>query len=83
MDFQYLSLVSSEEVQSVMLKHFHQMSLFVVCFPKLCKPTLKLLVKLWSEGLSQPVRILAFLCLTRLACNRQNQMLETVLKVCH
>ncbi|XP_059473925.1 nucleolar complex protein 2 homolog [Neocloeon triangulifer] len=78
---QYLGLVSSEEVQATVLKHFHQMSLFVVCFPKMCKTALKLLVKLWSEGLSQPVRILAFLCLSRFACNRQNQMLEMVLKV--
>ncbi|XP_065332091.1 nucleolar complex protein 2 [Cloeon dipterum] len=78
---QYLELVSSEEVQTVMLKHFHQMSLFVVCFPKMCKTALKLLVKFWSQGLSQPIRILAFLCLARFACNKQNQMLEMVLKV--
>ncbi|KAF4531941.1 hypothetical protein B566_EDAN006633 [Ephemera danica] len=76
-----LSRVSSEHIQAVVLKHLHQMTPLVACFGNLSRVALRRLATMWSEGATQEVRILAFLCIAKLACDRQNQQLEFVLKL--
>lgn len=74
-----LSGVSSENILTVMLKHLHQMSVFVACFTRVSKLALKKLLSLWSTG-EETVRVLAFLSILRITRNQQTALLDLVLK---
>ncbi|XP_047515368.1 nucleolar complex protein 2 homolog [Pieris napi] len=71
--------VSSENILTVMLKHLHQMSVFVACFTRVSKMALKKLISLWSTG-EETVRVLAFLSILRITRNQQTSLLDLVLK---
>lgn len=73
--------VSSEDISCVLLKHFHQMIPFLSCLPTIVFPTLKRLVSLWSTNESETVKVLAFLCLLKLANSDTAMYLRLVLKV--
>lgn len=73
--------MSSEDISCVLLKHFHQMIPFLSCLPTIVKPGLKRLVSLWSANESETVKVLAFLCLLKLANSDTSVYLEMVLKV--
>lgn len=74
-----LSGVSSENILTVMLKHLHQMSVFVACFTRVSKLALKKLITLWSTG-EETVRVLAFLSILRITRNQQTALLDLGLK---
>ncbi|VVC36265.1 Armadillo-type fold,Armadillo-like helical,Nucleolar complex protein 2 [Cinara cedri] len=75
-----LNNVSSEDISCVLLKHFHQMIPFLSCLPTIVKPGLKRLIALWSASESETVKVLAFLCLLKLANSDTSVYLEMVLK---
>lgn len=74
-----LSGVSSENILTVLLKHLHQMSVYVACFNSISKRALKKLISLWSNS-EETVRVLAFLCILRITRNQQTSLLDLVLK---
>ncbi|CAG4998374.1 unnamed protein product [Parnassius apollo] len=74
-----LSGVTSENILTVLLKHLHQMSIYVACFSRISKQSLKKLIMLWSSG-EETVRVLAFLCILRITRNQQAALLDLVLK---
>ncbi|KAL0894936.1 hypothetical protein ABMA27_013433 [Loxostege sticticalis] len=74
-----LSGVTSENILTVLLKHLHQMSVYVACFSRISKLALKKLIILWSTG-EETVRVLAFLCILRITRNQQANLLDLVLK---
>lgn len=76
-----LNNVSSEDIMCVLLKHFHQMIPFLSCLPTIVKPVLKRLVALWSANESETVKVVAFLCVLKLANSDPSIYLEMVLKV--
>jgi hypothetical protein len=76
---QILSNVSSAHILTVLLKHLHQLTMFVPYFGKLKLPLLRRLVGLWSSG-EETVRVVAFLCILKITTNEQ-EMLKDVLKV--
>lgn len=76
-----LNNVSSEDIMCVLLKHFHQMIPFLSCLPTIVKPVLKRLVALWSANESETVKVVAFLCVLKLANSDPSVYLEMVLKV--
>jgi hypothetical protein len=78
--FQFLGSVSSPQIVGVVLKHLHQLSMFVPYFTRLRRPLLKRLVSLWGSG-EETVRVVAFLCLLKITTNQQQALLEKVLKV--
>lgn len=78
---QLLNNVSSEDITCVVLKHFHQMIPFLSCLPTIVKPVLKKLVALWSTNESEAVKVVAFLCILKLANSDPSVYLEMVLKV--
>lgn len=71
--------VTSENILTVLLKHLHQMSVYVACFTRVSKQALKNLLKFWSSG-DETVRVLAFLCILRITRNQQTALLDLVLK---
>ncbi|XP_011554611.3 nucleolar complex protein 2 homolog [Plutella xylostella] len=71
--------VTSTNILTVLLKHLHQMSVYVACFGRISKQSLKRLITLWSSG-EETVRVLAFLCILRITRNQQTSLLELVLK---
>ncbi|CAK1550076.1 unnamed protein product [Leptosia nina] len=75
-----LSGVSSVNILTVLLKHLHQMSIFIGCFTRVSKLALKKLITLWSTG-EETVRVLAFLSILRITRNQQTALLDLVLKV--
>uniref|UniRef100_A0A1B6DZR8 Uncharacterized protein n=1 Tax=Clastoptera arizonana TaxID=38151 RepID=A0A1B6DZR8_9HEMI len=72
--------VTSPHIQSVLLKHLHQMSGFFSYYSRLTKIAVKKLVNLWSTG-EETTRVIAFLCILRLTTNQQKSLLDSVLKV--
>ncbi|XP_075992491.1 nucleolar complex protein 2 [Anticarsia gemmatalis] len=74
-----LSGVTSENILTVLLKHLHQMSIYVACFIRIAKQALKKLLTFWSTG-EETVRVLAFLCILRITRNQQSALLDLVLK---
>ncbi|XP_072936865.1 nucleolar complex protein 2 [Epargyreus clarus] len=74
-----LSGVTSENILTVLLKHLHQMCVYVACFQRISKHALKRLITLWSTG-EETVRVLAFLCILRITRNQQAALLDLVLK---
>ncbi|KAM3964817.1 nucleolar complex protein 2 [Aphomia sociella] len=74
-----LSGVTSENILTVLLKHLHQMCVYVACFGRVSKQSLKKLIVLWSTG-EETVRVLAFLCILRITRNQQAALLDRVLK---
>ncbi|XP_049867694.1 nucleolar complex protein 2 homolog [Pectinophora gossypiella] len=74
-----LSGVMSENILTVLLKHLHQMSVYVACFSRIAKLSLKKLITFWSTG-EETVRVLAFLCILRITRNQQATLLDMVLK---
>ncbi|KAF9804095.1 hypothetical protein SFRURICE_020523, partial [Spodoptera frugiperda] len=71
--------VTSENILTVLLKHLHQMSVYVACFIRIAKQALKKLLTFWSTG-EETVRVLAFLCILRITRNQQSALLDQVLK---
>ncbi|KAJ8726485.1 hypothetical protein PYW07_001183 [Mythimna separata] len=71
--------VTSENILTVLLKHLHQMSIYVACFIRIAKQALKKLLTFWSTG-EETVRVLAFLCILRITRNQQPALLDLVLK---
>jgi hypothetical protein len=78
--FQFLGNVSSTQILAVLLKHLHQLAMFVPYFTRLRRLLLKRLVALWGSG-EETVRVIAFLCLLKITTNQQQALLEQVLKV--
>lgn len=76
-----LNNVSSEDITCVLLKHFHQMVPFLSCLPTIVKPVLKRFVALWSANDCETVKVIAFLCILKLANSDPSAYLEMVLKV--
>lgn len=74
-----LSGVTSDNILTVLLKHLHQMSVYVACFNSISKRALKKLIALWSSS-EETVRVLAFLCILRITRNQQAALLDLVLK---
>ncbi|XP_023947010.1 nucleolar complex protein 2 homolog [Bicyclus anynana] len=74
-----LSSVTSENILTVLLKHLHQMCVYVACFTSISKQALKKLISLWSNS-EETVRVLAFLCILRITRNQQTALLDLVLK---
>lgn len=74
-----LSGVTSENILTVLLKHLHQMSVYIACFNRIAKQALKKMITLWSNG-EETVRVLAFLCILRITRNQQATLLDIVLK---
>ncbi|XP_038212121.1 uncharacterized protein LOC119832495 [Zerene cesonia] len=71
--------VTSENILTVLLKHLHQMSIYIACFTRISKLALKKLLSLWSTG-EETVRVLAFLSILRITRNQQTELLHLVLK---
>lgn len=74
-----LSGVTSDNILTVLLKHLHQMSVYVACFNSISKRALKKLIALWSSS-EETVRVLAFICILRITRNQQAALLDLVLK---
>lgn len=75
-----LENVSSVHIMNVMLKHLHQFSSILVCYPTITKPILKRLIMFWSTAEEQSVRVLAFLCILKITHGQMRQFLSDVLK---
>uniref|UniRef100_A0A1B6LVX7 Uncharacterized protein n=1 Tax=Graphocephala atropunctata TaxID=36148 RepID=A0A1B6LVX7_9HEMI len=76
-----LGAVSSANILTVLLKHLHQMTVFLGFYHSLVKTALKQLVTLWSSSAEETVRVVAFLCILRLTTNQQKSLLDSVLKM--
>ncbi|XP_044272420.1 nucleolar complex protein 2 homolog [Tribolium madens] len=74
-----LSGVSSANIQTVLLKHLHYLSPFVVSYPNITKLILKRLITIWGTA-DEGVRVLAFLCILRITNGQKAKFLDTVLK---
>lgn len=78
---QLLSAVTSTNILTVLLKHLHQMTVFLGFYHTLVRAALKQLISLWSTAQEETVRVVAFLCILRLTTNQQKSLLDSVLKV--
>ncbi|KAF7379922.1 hypothetical protein HZH68_016870 [Vespula germanica] len=71
--------VSSANIQTILLKHLHEMLPYIQSFSSLKKPLLRVLLKFWSTG-EETVRVVAFLCILRIATSHKDSILEILLK---
>lgn len=53
---------------------------YIQSFSSLKKPLLRVLLKFWSTG-EETVRVVAFLCILRIATSHKESILEILLKV--
>jgi nucleolar complex protein 2 len=74
-----LSGVTSANIQTVLLKHLHYMSPFIVSYPNITKSILRRLISIWGTA-EEGVRVLAFLCILRITNGQKAKFLEIVLK---
>lgn len=71
--------VSSTDIKTILLKHLHQMLPYTQSFSSLRKPLLRILLKFWSSA-EETVRVVAFLCILRIATSRKESILVILLK---
>ncbi|EFA07851.1 nucleolar complex protein 2 [Tribolium castaneum] len=71
--------VTSANIQTVLLKHLHYLSPFMVSYPNITKTILKRLITIWGTA-EEGVRVLAFLCILRITNGQKAKFLDTVLK---
>lgn len=76
---QLLQGVASVNISTVVLKHLHQMTPFVVCFPIVTKQFLKRMISLWSTG-EETVRVVAFMCILRATSLQKSALLDQTLR---
>lgn len=62
------------------MKHLHEMLPYTQSFSSLRKPLLRVLIKFWSTG-EETVRVVAFLCILRIATSHKESVIEILLKV--
>nr|SVE75009.1 EOG090X02MG [Daphnia dolichocephala] len=74
-----LGSLTESSLQSVILKHIHQLIPFYVAFAKLSRVLCKRLVTVWCSA-EDTVRVLAFLSILRLARTMPGQLLEPIIK---
>lgn len=74
-----MSGVTSANIQTVLLKHLHYLSPFIVSYPNITKSILKRLIAIWGTA-DEGVRVLAFLCILRITNGQKTKFLDTVLK---
>lgn len=74
-----LSVVTSSNIQTVLLKHLHYLSSLLTSFQNITKSIIKRLIALWSTS-DESVRVVAFFCILRITHNQQASILDTVLK---
>ncbi|XP_011498321.1 PREDICTED: nucleolar complex protein 2 homolog [Ceratosolen solmsi marchali] len=65
-----LESVSSGDIIVLLLKHLHQMLPYSQSFSSLRKPLLRLLIKYWSTADEETVRVVAFLCIIKIATSQ-------------
>jgi nucleolar complex protein 2 len=75
-----LSKMTSLSMQKFVLKTSEHLVAYMACFPKLAKDFLRTMMNLWSTSSHEQVRILAFLCIRRLALTAPNPWLDSCLK---
>ncbi|XP_058462372.1 nucleolar complex protein 2 homolog [Malaya genurostris] len=75
-----LENVSSKQIMNVLLKHLHQFSSILVCYPSITKPILKRMIVIWSTSEEESIRVLAFLCIIKITCGQMQRFLSDVLK---
>ncbi|XP_058834019.1 nucleolar complex protein 2 homolog [Topomyia yanbarensis] len=75
-----LENVSSSNIMNVLLKHLHQFSSILVCYPSITKPILKRMIIIWSTSEEESIRVLAFLCIIKITCGQMRRFLSDVLK---
>ncbi|XP_074653833.1 nucleolar complex protein 2 homolog [Tubulanus polymorphus] len=74
-----LSDVAEVSIVNVVLRHVYQLIPYVACFPKSSKSMLKHLITTWSTA-DETSRVLAFLCLMRLARTQAADNLTNFMK---
>lgn len=76
---QLLGGIASVSISTIILKHLHQMTPFIICFPNVTKHFLKKMISLWATG-EETVRVVAFMCLLRATSMQQKTLLDQVLR---
>ncbi|KAK3928441.1 Nucleolar complex protein 2-like protein [Frankliniella fusca] len=76
---QLLGGIASVNIITIVLKHLHQMTPFIICFPNVTKHFLKRMISLWSTG-DETVRVVAFMCILRATTIQQKTLLDQVLR---
>ncbi|XP_026470553.1 nucleolar complex protein 2 homolog [Ctenocephalides felis] len=71
--------ITSPNILAVLLKHLHQMQIFLSSFLNVSKQILKKLIGIWATS-EETVRVLAFICILRITRQQQASLLDTVLK---
>eukprot|EP00088_Acartia_fossae_P026476 TRINITY_DN2730_c0_g1_i13.p1 TRINITY_DN2730_c0_g1~~TRINITY_DN2730_c0_g1_i13.p1 ORF type:complete len:901 (-),score=322.19 TRINITY_DN2730_c0_g1_i13:247-2805(-) len=74
-----VSRISEPSVAVVLLKHIHQMIPYFQTYAKGEKQLLAKMVKCWSTG-EETVRVIALMCIIRIARNSTNNLLEPAVK---
>ncbi|CAK8694755.1 unnamed protein product [Clavelina lepadiformis] len=70
-------------VTRVFLRHLLILLPYFISFPKIAKVLSKMLIKFWSSADNESVRVLSFLCITRLLKLDKDRFLENVMKQCY
>ncbi|KAI8927440.1 Noc2p family-domain-containing protein [Entophlyctis helioformis] len=76
----FMQRMTDKSMLGFLLKQSDAAVPYFACFPKLGKDFVKQLLSYWSRAEDEQTRILAFLCLRRLAISAPNPYLQTVIK---
>ena len=77
---QLLGGIASTNISTILLKHIHQMTPFIICFPNVTKQFLKKMISLWGTG-EETVRVVAFMCILRATTIQQRTLLDQNLRL--
>lgn len=77
---QLLGGIASANISTILLKHIHQMTPFIVCFPNVTKQFLKKMISLWGTG-EETVRVVAFMCILKATTLQQRTLLDQTLRL--
>jgi nucleolar complex protein 2 len=74
--------MTDSSVLKFILKSAEDSTAFFVCFPKLAKDYLKILISKWSGHDEESIRILSFLAIRKLAVEAPNPFIDVTIRAC-
>lgn len=74
-----VSNISEPEILNAILRHVRMMINFFMCFPKMLKDLIKILINIWSEY-DEKSRVIAFVCLHKIVSNPHEKNQDFIFK---
>jgi hypothetical protein len=75
-----IASIHEPDVLNALLRHMRILVIFYLCFPKLLKSLIKVLITIWSQS-DEKSRVIAFICLHKIITNTHETNADSMFKV--